>query len=62
MNINTETKLSVDLQVGPTSLGMVRLYLTTNELEIPMDFTPEQAEEIAEELNSAAQTARGINI
>ena len=60
MNIDTETEVSVDLQVGPTSLGMVRFFLTTNDLEIPMDFTPEEAEEIAEEIKSAAQKARDL--
>ena len=58
MGINDETELSVDLQVGPTSMGMVRLYLATNNIEIPLDFSPEEAEEIAEEIKSAAQKAR----
>ncbi len=58
MSINSETKISVDLQVGPTSLGMVRLFCTTKNIEIPMDFTPDEAEEIAQELQSAAQKAR----
>ncbi|MDG2473917.1 MAG: DUF6324 family protein [Paracoccaceae bacterium] len=58
MSINDETEVSVDLQVGPTSLGMVRLYLVTSNMEIPMDFTPEEADEIAEEIKSAAQKAR----
>ena len=62
MNIDKETELSVDLQIGPTSLGMVRLFLTTNNLEIPMDFSPEEAEEIAEELKSAAQKARDLDL
>ena len=58
MSIDDETEVSVDLQVGPTSLGMVRLYLVTSNMEIPMDFTPEEADEIAEEIKSAAQKAR----
>ena len=58
MNINSETDINVDLQIGPTSLGMVRLYLTTNSVQIPMDFSPDEAEEIAEEIRSAAQRAR----
>ena len=61
MSINDETEVSVDLQVGPTSLGMVRLYLVTSNMEIPMDFTPEEADEIAEEIKSAAQKAREID-
>tara|TARA_A100001011_G_C14189155_1_gene790453 strand:+ start:954 stop:1145 length:192 start_codon:yes stop_codon:yes gene_type:complete len=62
MNIDKQTELSVDLQIGPTSLGMVRLFLKTNNLEIPMDFSPEEAEEIAEELKSAAQKARDLDL
>ena len=61
MNINSETEASVDLQVGPTSLGMVRLFLVTDNIEIPLDFTPDEAEEIAKEIKSAALTARGTN-
>ena len=62
MSINSETEVSVDLQVGPTSLGMVRLFFATKDMEIPMDFTPEEADEIAEEIKSAAQKARHSNI
>ena len=62
MSINSETEVSVDLQVGPTSLGMVRLYLATGSIEIPMDFTPEEADEIAEEIKSAAQKARETTV
>ena len=62
MNINAETDSNVDLQVGHTSLGMVRLYLTSNDLEIPMDFSPEEADEIAEEIKAAAKQARNIKI
>ena len=60
MNINSETEISADLQIGPTSLGMVRLFLVANNIEVPMDFTPEEAEEIAEEIKSAARQAREI--
>lgn len=60
ININSETDISADLQIGPTSLGMVRLFLAANNIEVPMDFTPEEAEEIAEEIKSAAQLAREI--
>ena len=62
MSINSETEVSVDLQIGPTSLGMVRLFFVTKGIEIPMDFTPEEADEIAEEIKSAAQKARHLNI
>lgn len=58
MSINSETEVSADLQVGPTSLGMVRLYFQTGNVDIPMDFTPDEADEIAEEIKSSAQKAR----
>jgi hypothetical protein len=60
MNINSETDVSADLQIGPTSLGMVRLFLSTNNMEVPMDFTPDEADEIAEEIKLAAHQARAI--
>ena len=61
MSINNETDISADLQIGPTSLGMVRLFLVANNIEVPMDFTPEEAEEIAEEIKLAARRAREIS-
>jgi len=60
MNINSETDVSADLQIGPTSLGMVRLFLATSNMEVPMDFTPDEADEIAEEIKLAAYRARAI--
>ena len=62
MGINSESEVSVDLQIGPTSLGMVRLFFASNGMEIPMDFTPEEADEIAEEIKSAAQKARDFKV
>jgi hypothetical protein len=61
MSINSETEMSADLQIGPTSLGMVRLFFVANEIEVPMDFTPEEAEEIAEEIKLAARRGREIS-
>jgi len=58
MGINRESEVSANLQIGPTSLGMVRLFIDTGEVEIPLDFDPEEAEEIAEELRAAAARAR----
>lgn len=58
MSINKETEQAADLQIGPTSLGMVRIYIETASSQIPMDFDPEEAEEIAEELRAAAAQAR----
>ncbi|TVQ56267.1 MAG: hypothetical protein EA355_07415 [Rhodobacteraceae bacterium] len=58
MGINRESDEGASLQIGPTTLGMVRLYVEQGAHEIPMDFTPEEALEIAEELRAAAEQAR----
>jgi hypothetical protein len=58
MGINRESDVAANLQIGPTSLGMVRLYIETESIELPLDFDPDEAEEIAEELRAAAQKAR----
>ncbi|ANT60767.1 MULTISPECIES: DUF6324 family protein [Roseobacteraceae] len=60
MGINSERDIEANLQIGPTDQGMVRLYVFAGDLEIPMDFDPEEAEEIAEELRAAAATARKV--
>ena len=54
MGINSERDIEANLQIGPTDLGMVRLFIFAGDMEIPMDFDPEEAEEIAEELRAAA--------
>lgn len=58
MGINDETDIQANLQIGPTTNGMVRLFIEGDGIEVPMDFDPEEAEEIAEELRAAAQQAR----
>jgi hypothetical protein len=58
MGIDRESEQTANLQIGPTTLGMVRIYVEQNGIEIPMDFTPEEAEEIADELRAAAAVAR----
>ncbi|HSF90572.1 MAG TPA: DUF6324 family protein [Paracoccaceae bacterium] len=60
MSINKQSDVSADLQIGPTSEGMVRLYIETEQQQIPLDFDPEEAEEIAEELRAAAAAARAM--
>ena len=60
MGINTERDIEANLQIGPTSEGMVRLYIEGSGVEIPMDFDPEEAEEIAEEIRAAAARARSM--
>ncbi len=57
MGINTERDIEANLQIGPTDAGMVRLFIEGNGIEIPMDFTPEEAMEIAEEIMAAANRA-----
>ncbi len=59
MGINDERDIEANLQIGPTDAGMIRLFVTSsNGAEIPMDFDPDEAEEIADEIRAAAQTAR----
>lgn len=58
MGINTESDIVANLQIGPTSSGMVRLFIDSSVGEIPLDFDPEEAEEIAEEIRAAAARAR----
>jgi len=60
LGINSEHDQAASLQIGPTSLGMVRLYLLGDGVDLPLDFDPEEAEEIAEELRLAAQKARSM--
>lgn len=58
MGINTESDIEANLQIGPTELGQVRLFIEGEGIEIPMDFLPEEAEEIAQEILAAAKAAR----
>lgn len=60
MGIDSESEVSANLQIGPTSLGMVRIFIESGGMEIPMDFEPEEAEEIAEEIRAAAARARSM--
>ena len=62
MGINKDSDISANLQIGPTSLGMVRIYVEGEGIELPLDFDPEEAEEIAEELRAAAEAARGRRV
>jgi hypothetical protein len=60
MGIDSESDTAANLQIGPTTLGMVRIYLEGDGIDLPLDFEPEEAEEIAEELRAAAAAARKI--
>lgn len=60
MGINKERDIEANMQIGPTDLGMVRIFIEADGIEIPMDFEPEEAEEIAEEIKAAALAARAV--
>jgi hypothetical protein len=60
MGINSESDLEANMQIGPTDLGMVRIFIAAGSTEIPMDFDPEEAEEIADEIRAAAIAARAV--
>ena len=57
MGINKQSQISANLQIGPTSEGMVRIYIEGKNIDLPLDFEPEEANEIAKELIAAAKTA-----
>ena len=60
MSINSQSNIAANLQVGPTDQGMVRIYLEAEGIDLPLDFDPDEATEIAEELLAAAEAARQI--
>jgi hypothetical protein len=60
MGIDTERDIEANLQIGPTDKGMVRLFVEGDGVEIPMDFTPDEAREIAEEIMAAAGRAAKV--
>ena len=61
MGINTKRDIEANLQIGPTDQGMVRLFIDAGAVEIPMDFSPDEAREIAEEIMAAAQQADAVS-
>ena len=60
MGINTERDVEANMQIGPTDTGMVRIFIESQGIEVPMDFEPEEADEIAEEIVAAAKAARAV--
>lgn len=58
MSINSESNIAANLQVGPTDNGMVRIYVEAEGVDLPLDFEPDEAVEIAEELMAAAEAVR----
>ena len=60
MGINRESDTAANLVIGPTSIGMVRIYIEAEGIDLPMDFEPDEALEIADELRAAAERARAV--
>lgn len=60
MGINSERDIEANMQIGPTDQGMVRIFIDASGVEIPMDFSPDEADEIADEIRAAAVGARGV--
>jgi hypothetical protein len=60
MGIDKQSDIAANIQIGPTDLGMVRIYIEAEGVDLPLDFDPEEAEEIAEELRAAADRARAM--
>ncbi|MHC0054880.1 DUF6324 family protein [Actibacterium sp. D379-3] len=60
MGIDKESDIAANLQIGPTTLGMVRIYIEGAGVDLPLDFEPDEAEEIAEEIRAAAAHARAM--
>jgi hypothetical protein len=61
MGIDKQSDVAANIQIGPTDNGMVRIYIAADGgIELPLDFDPEEADEIAEELRAAATVARGM--
>ncbi|SDD76027.1 hypothetical protein SAMN05421538_102368 [Paracoccus isoporae] len=60
MGINSESDIAANLQIGPTDQGMVRIYVEGEGVDLPLDFDPEEATEIAEELMAAVEVARNM--
>lgn len=58
--IDRESETAADLRIGPTTLGMVRIYIAGGGIDLPLDFEPDEADEIAEELRAAAAAARAM--
>ena len=59
MGIDKQSDVSANIQIGPTDQGMVRIYIEAEGgVDLPWDFDPDEADEIAEELRAAAEAAR----
>lgn len=61
MGINSESDQAANIQIGPTDQGMVRIYVEGDGVDLAMDFDPDEAAEIAEELMAAVEAARELH-
>ena len=61
MGIDKQSDIAANIQIGPTDQGRVRIYIEADGgIDLPLDFDPEEADEIAEELRTAAEAARAM--
>ena len=58
VGINDKSEVVADLQIGSTSEGNVRLHISGKDFSIPLDFSPDEADDIATELKDASKRAR----
>jgi hypothetical protein len=58
MGINTPHNKVTDLQVGPTTEGMVRIFIQNTDISLPLDFSPDEAITIAEEIIASANLVK----
>jgi len=56
--MDEDSDIAASLTVGPTDRAMVRIVVEGEGFRVPMDFEPDEADEIAEELRLAAEVAR----
>lgn len=61
MGINTPHNKVTDLQVGPTTEGMVRIFIQNKDISLPLDFSPDEAITIAEEIIASANLIKSSN-
>ena len=62
VGINDKSEVIADLQIGSTSEGNVRLYISGKDFSIPLDFSPDEADDIATELKDASKRARKTKV
>jgi Family of unknown function (DUF6324) len=55
MGIDKQSDIAANIQIGPTDQGMVRIYIEAEGgIELPLDFDPEEADEMAEAARTMA--------